>query len=191
MPAELPRDWSLAQRRLHGLTAACVVAAFAVAWPMAGVPLAQLLLKFLLYQLHKTLGIAAFLATLARLVLRARRGRPAASALLPPWQRRAARVVHAALYVLLVAVPVLGYFTAATAPAEIPTFFLGFIRVPHVVGPHEGAFTLLRLVHRAAAILLDVLAAGHALAALHNHLRGIAPLATIWRWRTARTRHSA
>ena len=187
MPAEPPREWSPAQKRLHGWTAAFVLAAFGLAWVMVGVPLAELLLKFVLYQAHKTLGILVFMMTFARLALRARRGRPALAGVLPRWQRRAAGCVHALLYGLLIAVPVLGYFTAATAPANIPTFFLGFIPVPHLVGADPAAFALLRSIHRAGAVLLVVLAFGHALAALHNSVRGRVPLGAMWgRARSAR-----
>jgi cytochrome b561 len=174
-------EWSLAQRRLHGWTAAFVTLAFALAWVMVGVPLPALLLKFLLYQLHKTLGLAALALTLARGVLRWRRGRPAWNESIAPWQRQAARVVHAALYGLLLVVPVLGYFTAASAPAAIPTFFLGFIPIPHVIGPDAAAFAVLAPVHRAAAVVLIVLACGHAAAAWHNQARGLVPLRTMWR----------
>lgn len=56
----------------------------------------RLLLKFVLYRLHKTIGITAFLLVPARLALHRRRGRPAWDAALPDWQRRAASAVHAA-----------------------------------------------------------------------------------------------
>ena len=91
---------------------------------MVALPFRQLLLKFLLYQLHKTIGITAFAFALSQLALHWRRGRPAWAEALPDWQRRAASAVHATLFGLLCATPILGYLTAATAPARIPTLFL-------------------------------------------------------------------
>ena len=44
---------------------------------MVALPFRQLLLKFLLYQLHKTIGITAFVLALGQLALHWRRGRPA------------------------------------------------------------------------------------------------------------------
>jgi cytochrome b561 len=181
MPAESGGGWTRAQRRLHWWSAALIACGFASAWLMVAVPLSALLAKFLLYQAHKTIGIAVLLLVVWRLVLRARRGRPGWESGLPAWQVRAAGGVHVALYALMLAVPALGYFVAATAPAQVPTLFLLVLPVPHVVGPDEAAFAVLRAIHRAAAILLVVLAAGHALMAVHHHLRGRPTLLRMWR----------
>ena len=154
---------------------------FPLGWAMVGVPLSALLLKFVLYQLHKTLGILVLALTTARLPVRARGGRPAWDADMPGWQRRAASFTHGLLCALLVAAPVLGYLTAATAPARVPTLFLGVVPVPHLVRPAPGWFSRLRQVHRGVAVLLVVLAGGHAVAAIHNHLRGRGILVRMWR----------
>lgn len=183
VPAEVPRRWSRAQRSLHWWTACLVVIAFPLGWLMVGVSLDQLLLKFALYQLHKTIGIVVFVLVLARLAIRAGRGRPAWEDGLIPWQRGAARAMHVLLYVLLVLIPVLGYFTAATAPARIPTLFLGVLPIPHVVGADPFWFDILRQAHRALALLLVSLACGHAAAAIANHVAGQAALRVMWRGR--------
>jgi cytochrome b561 len=176
-----PGLWSRAQRRLHWWTAALVGLGFILGWLMVAVPLRALLAKFLLYQMHKTLGLLVLLLTLVRLTVRLRRGRPAWDAGLPAWQYRAAGWMHLALFGLLLVVPVLGYLTAATAPAQVPTLFLGVLPVPHLLGADPARFAALRQVHRALAILLVVLAGAHALAALANHLRGHRGLVAMWR----------
>jgi cytochrome b561 len=172
--------WTKAQRRLHWWTAALVILGFALGWLMIGMSTDELLAKFLLFQLHKTLGLTVFGLVAARLTLRLLRGRPDWEAALPPWQRRAAGGVHALLYALLLAVPILGYLTAATAPAQVPTLFLAVIPVPHIIGTNPGQFAILRLAHRFLAIALVVLAGGHALAALHNHVQGRSTLRRMW-----------
>lgn len=172
--------WSPGQRRLHWWSAAAVLLAFAIAWLMVGVPLSALLLKFALYQLHKTLGLTVFALLFVRLLLRARRGRPAWDAL-PAWQLRAASISHALLLALLGIVPVLGYFTAATAPARVPTLFMGVVPVPHVVSADLAWFALLRATHRALAIALVSFAALHAIAAVRHHVQGRATLRRMWR----------
>ncbi len=182
MPASpAAQGWTRAQRRLHWWSAALILAGFALAWIMVAVPLTALLAKFLLYQAHKTIGLAVFALILWRLALRARRGRPGWEDDLPPWQARAAAAGHAALYALALAVPVLGYLTAATAPAQVPTLFLLVIPVPHLLPPDPAAYAVLRPVHRAAAILLVVLALGHAAMAVAHHLRGRPTLRRMWR----------
>lgn len=157
-----------------------VLLAFPLGWLMVAVPLHALLLKFLLFQLHKSIGLAVFMLVVARLAVRARTGRPDWDAGLPPWQQRLAAAMHVLLYVMVLVTPTLGYLTAATAPARVPTLFLGIIPVPHLLGPDPALFSVLRQVHRGAAILLVVLAGGHALAALHNHRHGRASLRRMW-----------
>lgn len=171
--------FSRAQRRLHWWTAALVAGGFALGFVMVAVPLRDLLTKFLLFQLHKTLGLIVLGAVLWRLGLRLRLGRPAAE--LPAWEARMAGFGQAVLYALLLAVPVLGYLAACTAPAGIPTLFLWVIPVPALLGPDPALYPLLRAIHRAAAIALVALAAGHALAALRHHLRGRRVLTRMWR----------
>jgi cytochrome b561 len=180
MPDRTPGHWGRAQRRLHWWSAALILIGFAVAWVMVATPLSALLAKFLLYQTHKTLGLVVLGLTLWRIALRARYGRPAFESDLPRWQVRAAEAGHAALYALALAVPVLGYFVAATAPAQVPTLFLLIVPVPHLVGPDEAAFTWLRTVHRGAAIALIALATGHAVMALRHHLAGRMTLRRMW-----------
>lgn len=167
-----PPGWGRGLRRLHWWTAGLVFAAFPLGWLMVAVPLRDLLLKFLLYQLHKTIGITVFGLALYRLGIRARVRRPDWDPHMAAWQRRAAWSMHAMLYVLLLAVPAIGYLTAALAPARVPTLFLGLIPIPHLVSPDAGWFAVIRQVHRWAAILLVTAAAGHAGAALEHHRRG-------------------
>ena len=73
----------------------------------------------------------------------------------------------------------LGYLAAATAPARIPTLFLGVIPVPHIVGTDPAWFAVLRQVHLALALLL--LTGGHALMALHHQREGRRTLSRMWR----------
>lgn len=185
MASELEASWSRPQRVLHWTMAALVLLTVPMGLTMVALPFRELLLKFVLYQLHKTIGIAVFLFALAQLVLHWRRGRPAWDARIAPWQRRAASAMHAALFSLLVVTPIAGYLTAATAPAKIPTLFLGVIPVPHLVGTDAAWFGVLREVHFALAMMLVLLAAGHALMAVCHHRQGKATLMRMWRGRTA------
>ena len=181
MPTDRPAVWPAAQRYLHGWTAVLVLVAFGTSWIMAALPFTHLLAKFRLYQLHKTLGLIVLVLAGVRLLLRAGWRRPEWDRNLPVLQVRAASLVHTLLYGLLLLVPVLGYFTAATAPIGVPTLFLGLIRVPHLVGPDREWFQILQSVHRVAAIALVVLACGHAAMAVYHHRQGRPTLARMWR----------
>jgi cytochrome b561 len=181
MPAEPVAEWTPAQRRLHWWTAALVFLAAPLGFLKVAVPLSELLAKFLLYQLHKSIGITVLLLVAARLVLRAIEGRPPWDAAVPERQQKLAAMMHALLYLLLIATPVLSYLVAATAPAQVPTFFLLLINVPHLLATDAGRYAVLMPIHRAAAILLVALAVGHAVAAQQHHLRGRVTLTRMWR----------
>jgi cytochrome b561 len=138
------------RRHLHWWTAALVLLGFTIAWIMAAVPVRELLLKFLLFQLHKSLGLCVAALALARLAL--------------AWRARdLPRGSRAWLYVLLLVVPALGYLTAAAAPIAVPTLFFLVLRIPHVIAPDQALFDTLRPVHEYLAIGLIALAAWHAI----------------------------
>ncbi len=148
-------------RRLHWWTAALVALMLALGWSMVAVPLAQLLVKFVLYQAHKTIGIVIFGLTLWRLAWRWRRGAHAAN--------RAAGVVHAVLLVLLLAMPVTGFLMSAASPSGVPTLFLGVIAIPHPIGPDPDLFARLQLLHRGEAWAMLALGLAHGAAGLWRH----------------------
>ncbi|WP_198377213.1 cytochrome b [Neoroseomonas rubea] len=181
MSASSSDGWSRAQRWLHWGVAALVIAGFAIGLVMVALPLTRLLEKILAYQAHKTIGLLVPPLVLWRLWLRARRGRPAEEEAMPPWQRRAAAAGHAALYALLLVVPVLGYLSASTAPGQIETVMFLLIPIPHVLEADEALYETLRATHQLLAWALVLLAAGHAAAALHHHARGGAVLRRMWR----------
>jgi cytochrome b561 len=181
MPDETIAAWTRAQRALHWWTAALICFALPLGFLMVAVPLQQLLAKFLLYQLHKSIGISVLMLVAARLLLRLRRGRPQWHPALPLAQQRLAVAVHGSLYALMIATPILGYLTATTAPAQVPTLFWLLINIPHLLSANPGWYAVVRAIHRAAAILLVALAAGHAGAAVLHHLRGRDMLVRMWR----------
>lgn len=149
-----------------------MVSAFAIGLIMVALPLTQLLAKIIAYQAHKTIGLLVPPLVIWRLVLRARRGRPADEPGLPAWQHRAAALGHAALYALLIVVPVLGYFSASTAPGQIETVMFLLIPIPHILEPDEATYDTLRAIHQILAWTLVILATGHATVAIAHHRRG-------------------
>lgn len=177
----MPDTWRPAQRRLHWWTAGLVATGFVIAWIMVAVPLRDLLVKFLLFQLHKTIGLTVFALVVWRLGLRTRHGRPADVDGLSIAERHLAAAGQALLYALLLAVPILGYLTACTAPSGFPTLFLGVIPIPSIIGPNPHLFDLLAPVHRWLAIILIALAVGHALQAIRHHRSGRRLLRRMWR----------
>lgn len=173
--------WPRGQRWLHWATAALVLLAFVLAWIMVALPFRPLLLKFSLYQAHKTIGLLVIALIVGRIAIRAIRGRPPWDTGISPMQRRLAATGHAALYLLLLIVPILGYLVAATSPLPVPTLLFGLLPIPHIHGPDRALFALLRPLHMLAAIALVALALGHAALAIHHHRTGSNILRRMWR----------
>jgi len=147
------------RRHLHWWTAALIVIGFSLAWVMTALPATVLLIKFLAYQAHKTIGLTVAMLAAVRLWLLYRSG----SKIGP---------TEAIIYVMLLVVPLLGYLTAAAAPGGVPTLFLLIVPVPHVLTPGQALFEVIRPFHLWAAIGLMALAAWHAAARLRTRQVG-------------------
>ena len=137
------------RRHLHWWTAALLVIGFTIAWLMTALPTTELLVKFLLYQLHKSLGLCVSGLAALRHALAYRAGVHS-------------RGVPAALYGLLLFVPLLGYLAAAASPTAVPTLFFLIFSVPHAIAPDQAVFDVIRPLHKWLAIGLIGHAAWHA-----------------------------
>jgi cytochrome b561 len=175
-----PSDrWSTAQRRLHWLVAGGIIGASLIAVTMTHLQ-TNVLLLFVLYQLHKTIGLLVLAGTLARLGLLLRRGRPPHPDSFTPLQRRAAQCGHIVLYGLMVVVPVLGYLTNSTSPSRIPVLFMMLVPLPNLTPADAGWNKLVTELHHLAAFTLLGVAVLHALVAVHHHRRGLPILRRMW-----------
>jgi cytochrome b561 len=150
---------------LHWLVAAAVLLMFGLGWYMTDLPLSQR--KFDLYQLHKWSGITIFGVAALRLLWRLTHPAPPLPAAMPAWERTAARISHASLYVLLFAQPVIGYLQSNAA--NFPIVLWGVLPLPALIGPDEPLSETLLQVHHFGAFLLALLVLVHVAAALRHH----------------------
>jgi len=123
-----------AMRILHWLVALLVLSQLAVGMAMSGPD--DALLEGL-FSWHVSLGVLIGLLALVRVGNRLRSVPPPIPATFPAWERAAARLAHLALYVLLVAVPVLGYLAAGAMPDADGVHALG-MRLPALIAPDAG-----------------------------------------------------
>jgi len=70
-----------------------------------------------MFSLHKLLGITIFVVVVLRLLYRLVHGAPADEPTITWWQRGAGHLSHWTMYVLLIAIPVLGYIGISRFPA--------------------------------------------------------------------------
>jgi cytochrome b561 len=117
---------------------------------------------------HKPLGIAILLLALVRLGLRARYGAAHLPAELPRSMIIGARVSHVLLYLLMFALPLLGW--CMLSAGGYPIVLYGPIHLPHIAPHSDSLYTLLRLAHTWLAFLFFTTILMHIAAALFHAL---------------------
>ena len=146
---------------------------FGLGWYMTGLK-AGSAAQFKNYQFHKSLDLALFGLTTARLVWRLFMRPPALPETMPRWERKAAGLSHIALYGMPHLIPLVGLLVVSASPWNIPTFLYGTIPVPHAPGLANLADrtyweSALKVSHRALGWILLALLAVHIGAVLRHH----------------------
>lgn len=173
-----PTTYPLLARTIHWLTAVCVVAAIALGIAMGQVSSGAL--QNTLFDLHRSFGFVILLLALARWANRLRGGTPPTFPVEPRWQRLAAHGVHELLYLLLLAMPLLGWFGTSAYGASISVFWL-FV-LPPLTGKDEGLADVVLSLHATLGLVMAGLVVLHAAAALHHHfVRRDRVLLRMWR----------
>ena len=152
-----PGGYPAASKWLHWLVAACVLLTAPVAIAMHRV--AQGPTQDMLYNLHKSLGVAIFILMVLRLINRVVAGAPAPAPGLEPHERILSSAVHGLLYVLLIAMAVVGYVANSAYGATTP--FFGLFTLPKIVADNEALATQLFTVHRWTGWLVILLVGAH------------------------------
>ena len=150
---------------LHWLVAVCVLTTAPVAIAMSRV--GQGPTQDFLYNFHKSLGVLILILMILRLINRLAVGAPSADPGIEPWQQAVSLIVHTSLYVLLLAMPVVGY--VANSAYGAPTPFFGLFNLPSIVGKNQALADQLFAIHRWVGWLLIALVMMHIGAALFHH----------------------
>lgn len=117
---------------LHWLLALLLAFQISLGWALEGNNSPELFARF---QLHKSIGIAILLLSLARLAVRLFTPRPPASDG-PAWTRALAGTVHWLFYAVMILGPVTGWLIVSTAKVQVPTLIFGVIPWPHLPVGH-------------------------------------------------------
>jgi cytochrome b561 len=150
---------------LHWLIAALVLVMFGLGWYMSGLPLGQR--KFDMYQLHKSIGITILVLAAVRLLWRLVNPVPPLPPGIPPWERIAARLSHALLYLMLLVQPLIGFLQSNAA--NFPVVWWGVVRLPPLIKTDEALAETLVEAHAWNSRLLLALVLIHVGAALRHH----------------------
>jgi len=165
MATAVDRDYSLAAKFLHWAVAACVIFLIPSGILMVNVDLSRALTNNL-YDLHKSFGVVVLALMAMRVGYRLTLGAPAASGVLTPAQFVVSRIVHFTLYVLLVAMPLLGWAGTSAFPAPVPVF--GLFEMPALVGEDRELSKLLLWIHGYMGFFLAGVATLHIAAGLYH-----------------------
>lgn len=119
---------------LHWLIAVMVIGQLAGGLYMNKLPDTEAALKFELFQLHKSFGITILLLTLVRLGWRLTHKAPPLPAAMAGWEKLAARGAHVGFYILLIALPLVGWAVVSSSPLadSVQTYLFGVIHWPHL-----------------------------------------------------------
>ena len=149
---------------LHWVTAILIVANLTLGLSMVGLPISPPKLHWYLW--HKSIGITIFVLTSVRLTWRALHP-PPPPVPMPAWQQRASSLSHAALYALLLLIPVSGYLYSSATGVQV--VWLGWLPLPDLVPKDKPLADGLKIVHVTLNSLLAITVCVHVAAALRHH----------------------
>lgn len=152
---------------LHWVIAAMMIWAFALGWIMTDIHgFSPTKLRY--FSWHKWIGVTVLVLAVARLLWRATHTPPALPDTMHRWEETAAHLGHAALYVLMLAIPVSGYFY--TSAAGIPVVYLGVLPLPTIIGANPAMAEVLKTLHICLNYGLLAAVLGHLLAVVKHQL---------------------
>ncbi len=160
-----PDSWGSVSIALHWLTLLLVLGMAVVGLVMTELPTSPL--KIQVYALHKSFGLTVLGLTALRLLWRLISDRPEPEAGAPRWQERIAALTHGALYGLLIAIPLSGWwFNSASG---FPLRWFGLVALPKLGGYDPQMKVFAKQTHELLFFTLAALVLVHAAAALYHH----------------------
>jgi cytochrome b561 len=164
MIAPLSR-FTLPQRGLHWLMAACILAMLFIGVAMVStVKPAHLTLV----SLHKPLGIAILILAVLRIAVRLVSRAPGLPADLPAPMKLAASLSHYLLYALMIAMPLIGW--GMVSAGGYPVVLLGGVRLPAILPQSDLLHAALWSAHQVLALAFFAVILLHVAAALFHGL---------------------
>lgn len=150
---------------LHWLMAAGLIGTFSLGVYMHELAFSPT--KLQLYSWHKWAGVTLFGLALVRLAWRAGHRPPELPAAMPALMRRAAGLVHGALYLLMLAIPLSGWLMSSAK--GVTTVWFGVLPLPDLLAKDKELGDLLKEVHESLNLGLLALVIAHVGAALKHH----------------------
>jgi cytochrome b561 len=160
------RRWGSLTQTLHWLIVVLIIVQVTLGLTAVQLPHGERQLAFFAY--HKSVGITVLALAIIRLAWRWLNPIPELPPTLKPYERVLARFTHAALYVLLFAMPLTGW--TMSSARGFPVSWFGFLQLPDLVHKSKPLYNALVDTHAALACALGVVVALHIAGALKHHL---------------------
>ena len=149
---------------LHWLMAWIIIAVYFMGLSIDNIPVGPDRVQVVTW--HKWLGVTIAFLWFARLAVRLSHQPPALPVGSPAWQNKAAHLVHLALYLLMIAIPVSGWLMSSAR--GFTTTFFGLFDLPNLLGRDRELARTLKEVHEVLANSLMLLVVAHIGAALKH-----------------------
>jgi cytochrome b561/polyisoprenoid-binding protein YceI len=129
------------------------------------------------YQLHKSIGISILILSVARVAWRVMNPPPPLPADMKPLEKTASHYVHMGLYVLIIAMPLLGWALVSTSKFQVPTVLFGTVSWPNIpfLGGLRGndiVHAILETLHSKGAWVIIGLLVLHVAGAIKHEFSG-------------------
>ena len=158
--------YGIIAQALHWCVAALVLIQFALGLYAANLPVSMARLQWMSY--HKSLGLTILALVLVRLLWRRVDTPPPLPDMLSQRERRAARAMHGALYLVPVLAMFAGWLYASAAGLSVNWF--GLVLIPDLIAKNTAIAPLFKVLHLGLAGLLALLLIGHVGAAARHAL---------------------
>ncbi len=152
-------------KSLHWLMAVLIVGLLALGMIMTELPLSPE--KLTLYSWHKWAGVTVFILVWFRLAWRITHRPPPLPDTLSPRMQLVAHAGHAALYLLMIIIPITGWLMSSAKGFQ--TVWFGILPIPDLVSRDRELGELLQQSHKLLNFGLILLLAGHIAAVLWHH----------------------
>ena len=157
--------WGVIAQTFHWVIVALLIFQVTLAEMADDLPLG--VRKLSLLARHKSVGITILALVILRLAWRSANVNPPLPDNLKPYERKAARFTHVALYVLLVALPLTGW--TMSSARGFPVSWFGFFTLPDLVPKNRALYDWLLVTHHTLAWTLFTVVALHVAGALKHH----------------------
>jgi cytochrome b561 len=161
----LTPGYGVVAKSFHWLIVALLVAQYGVAWAMPHIHRGTQPVG--LVNAHLSLGVVVLAIVMLRLSWRMRHPVPLLNDNVPVWLRRVALLTHWLLYLLLFALPIMGWANASARDWR-PLLF-GSISMPRILSTGSALGRELGDIHTLTAYVLLGLIGLHVAAALYHH----------------------